>query len=125
MNRELWDSFIEQIDSQVSGDFLSLAKEYEAVEGHPFVVKSYSGNKLLFSMLEQAMLTQNKELLNHTMTFISQLPFDLQRKFQVFGRRHVSPHTSKHKKESASAREIRKKHLVSRLWDMLHLNRTA
>lgn len=122
MNRELWDSFIEQIDAQVDGDFLSLAKAYESVTGHPFKVKAYSGNRLLFSMLEQVMQTQNKELLTLAITFISRLPTDLQREYQVFSRRRVSE--SQAKEEDALAMpEARQKHMVTKIWDMLH--RTA
>lgn len=122
MNRELWNSFIEQIDAQVDGDFLSLAKEYESVTGHPFKVKSYSGNRLLFSMLEQVMQTQHKELLTHAITFISQLPPDLQRKYQVFSRRRVSSH-SVSEESTVDITQTREKPMVTKLLNILH--RTA
>lgn len=38
MNRQLWDSFLQQIDAQVEGNFVALAEECEAVTGHPFRV---------------------------------------------------------------------------------------
>ena len=122
MNRELWDSFIHQIDAQVEGDFMSLAKEYESVTGHPFKVKSYTGNRLLFSMLEQVMQTQHKELLTHAITFISQLPTELQREYQVFSRRRVASHAAK-EDDTLEVAQTRQKHMVSKLWNILH--RTA
>jgi|GEM_PF-5420743 len=89
MNRQLWNSFIEQIDAQVEGDFVLLAEQYETVTGHPFKVTSYVGSDVLFSMLEQAMKTQQKELLTLTTQFITQLPLELRRQFQVFWCRRV------------------------------------
>lgn len=125
MNRQLWDNFLEQIDAQVEGDFLSLAAQYEAVVGHPFKVKSYTGNNLLFSMLEQAMKTQHKELLTLTIQFISQLPLDLQRQFQIFGRRRVSGDKLELDQDDLDVGHLRHKQMANKLWDFLHLNRTA
>jgi hypothetical protein len=88
MNRQLWDSFIQQIDAQVEGDFVELANEYESVQGHPFTVDDEP--QVLFSMLEQAMMTQHSQLLKLTVSFISRMPLDFQRAFRVFGRRRMN-----------------------------------
>ncbi|ODS23680.1 hypothetical protein AB835_07715 [Candidatus Endobugula sertula] len=124
MNRELWESFIEQINIQVEGDFLALANKYESVTGRPFTIKSYTGNKLLFSMLEQAMLTPHKELLRITIKFISQLPTDLQKEFQSFGQRQRCSNNkpSKHRQSEA---DIKQKPTGSKWLDVLHLKHTA
>lgn len=87
MNRQLWDSFLRQVDAQVEGDFISLAAEYEAVSGHPFKVDS--NQDVLFSMLEQAMMTQHSGLLKSTLNFINDLPPEMQKEFRHFGRSRI------------------------------------
>jgi len=119
LNRELWDSFVGQINAQVKGDFLSLASQYEEVTGHPFEVKFYTGNNLLFSMLEQAMMTQDKELLKVTVDFISLLPPDLQMKFKAFGQRHMSGD------KAALDGGSDKKEKTGKFWGLLAPKRTA
>jgi hypothetical protein len=88
MNRQLWDNFIQQINAQVEGDFVTLANEYESVQGHPFTLDDEP--QVLFSMLEQAMMTQHSQLLRLTVSFISQMPLDFQHAFRVFGRRRMN-----------------------------------
>jgi hypothetical protein len=92
MNRQLWDSFLQQIDAQVEGDFIALAREYESVMGHPFTVDNE--RHVLYSMLEQAMMTPHAQLLKQTVSFISQLPLSTQNEFREFGRRRIMHHIS-------------------------------
>lgn len=84
MNRQLWDSFLQQIDAQVEGNFVALAEEFEAVTGHPFRVDEQ--RHVLYSMLDQAMRTQHASLLKHTVDFIAKLPRAMQNEFRAFGR---------------------------------------
>ncbi|MFT5117182.1 MAG: hypothetical protein ACI9NY_000710 [Kiritimatiellia bacterium] len=103
MNRPLWDNFIQQINAQVEGDFVELANEYESVEGHPFTLDDEP--QVLFSMLEQAMMSQNSHLLTLTVSFISLMPLDFQRAFRVFGRRRMNfMHKSSHLEQRAADR---------------------
>ena len=88
MNRELWDVFVEQVEARVGGDFRLLVTKYEAVTGKR--LKIHGGSDMLFCILEQAMLTQHKELLQLTVRFIRKLPIDLQQEYQAFSRRRVS-----------------------------------
>ncbi len=88
MNRQLWDSFVQQIDAQVEGDFISLANEYESVTGHPFKVDEQKD--VLYSMLNQAMMTQHASLLKQTVGFIAKLPHELQEEFRVYGRSRMN-----------------------------------
>ncbi len=82
MNRQLWDSFIQQIDAQVEGDFIALAAEFESVMGYPFKVDD--NPQVLFSMLDQAMMTQDAQLLRSTVAFIAKLSPSLQDDFRAF-----------------------------------------
>jgi hypothetical protein len=44
---------------------------------------------VLYSMLDQAMMTQDASLLKHTVNFIAQLPRELQDEFRAFGRGRI------------------------------------
>jgi hypothetical protein len=95
MNRQLWDSFLQQIDAQVDGDFVALATEYESVTGHPFKVDEE--RHVLYSMLDQAMMTQDASLLKHAVGFIARLPHSVQNEFRAFERRgRMNAMTSSH-----------------------------
>ncbi len=96
MNRQLWDNFLQQINAQVEGDFLALAQEYESVTGHPFTLDN---NQALFSMLDQAMMTQDASLLRSTVEFIAQLPHRLQDEFRSFSRRRMHIHHQQHQQQ--------------------------
>ncbi len=117
MNRQLWDSFLEQINGQVDGDFLALAAQYELVTGQPFTVSE--SRHVLFSMLEQAMMTQHSQLLKLTVNFIALLPVDAQNEFRAFSRRRIVSQSSKNHHSQAG------KQFANKMWDMLHLKRTA
>lgn len=121
MNRQLWDSFLQQIDAQVEGDFVALAAKYESVTGHPFKVSSE--RHVLFSMLEQAMMTQHTQLLKLTVGFISLLPINAQKEFRTFGQRRIT--STGRSSHSVSQGGFAKKQMANKLWDMLHLKRTA
>lgn len=107
MNRQLWDSFLQQIDAQVKGDFIALAAEYEQVTGHPFRVDE--DRHILYSMLNQAMMTQHTSLLKHTVSFIAQLPHEVQDEFRAFGqgriKRAVHGHSRAHSSHYALGEE--------------------
>jgi len=94
MNRQLWENFLQQINAQVEGDFLSLAQEYESVTGHPFILDN--NPQALFSMLDQAMLTQDAGLLRLTVDFIAKLPHHLQDEFREFSHRRMNLHIHNH-----------------------------
>ena len=123
LNREMWNHFLEQIDAQVEGDFFALASEYEAIMGRPFHV-SHSP-RAMFSMVQQAMMTENKQLLISTVAFITLLPERLQTEFSLYSRHHVDD------KKGVLSRKKQKRHvhhkapIASRLWNFLHLKRAA
>jgi hypothetical protein len=121
LNREMWDHFLEQLDAQVEGDFLALAAEYETIMGHPFHLGSTQ--QVMFSMLQQAMMSQNKQLLTSTVGFIAQLSIQLQAEFAVYSRDYSSDldgHEGKKKRRSTHKTPI-----ASKLWNFLHLTRAA
>jgi hypothetical protein len=121
LNREMWDHFLEQLDAQVEGDFLTLATEYETIMGHPFHVGS--SPQVMFSMLQQAMMSQNKQLLTATVDFIAQLSIQLQAEFALYSRdylRNSDGHDGKKKRRSAHKTPV-----ASKLWNFLHLARAA
>ena len=123
LNREMWDHFLEQIDAQVEGDFLALADEYEAVVGHPFHVGS--SPQVMFSMLQQAMMSENKQLLTSTVAFIAQLPAALQVEFSAYSLQHTSDVSENNDKKKHKRRTPKKTPIAGRLWDFLHLSRAA
>jgi len=121
LNREMWDHFLEQLDAQVEGDFLALAAEYEAIMGHPFHIGS--SQQVMFSMLQQAMMSQDKQLLTTTVGFIAQLSIQLQAEFAVYSRdylRSTDNHDGKKKRRSTHKTPV-----ASKLWNFLHLTRAA
>lgn len=122
MNRQMWDSFLQQIDAQVEGDFLSLAAQYERLMGRPFSVGD--SPQVMFSMLQQAMMSQNKQLLRATVEFIAQLPLRLQAEFSVYSRHH-HPDSSVSSRKKHRHRSHRKVPMASKIWEMLHLNRAV
>ena len=110
MNRQVWDSFLQQINAQVEGDFIALAAENELVTGKPFRVDEE--RHVLYSMLDQAMMTQHASLLRHTVNFIAQLPRELQDEFRAFGRRRIKhavhgsrSHTTQHYTQAYTVQE--------------------
>jgi hypothetical protein len=119
LNREMWNYFLEQIDVQVDGDFLALAAEYEAITGHPFQV----GNspQAMFYMLQQAMMSQDKQLLMSTIDFIAQLPIALQIEFNVYRRHHSRDVDNSSDKKSFHHRTP----MASKLRNLLRFNRAA
>lgn len=121
LNREMWDYFLEQLDAQVEGDFLALAAEYETITGHPFHLGS--SQQVMFSMLQQAMMSQDKQLLTATVGFIAQLSIQLQAEFTVYSRdysRGIDGHEGKKKRRSTHKTPI-----ASKLWSFLHLTRAV
>lgn len=123
LNREMWDHFLEQLDAQVEGDFLTLAAEYETIMGHPFHVGS--SPQVMFSMLQQAMMSENKQLLTSTVDFITQLPIPLQADFAAYSRDHSGDTHSHDGKKKHKRRSGYKIPMASKLWDFLHLRRAA
>lgn len=103
MNRQLWDSFLQQIDAQVEGDFIALASEYETVTGQPFEIDEQQ--HVLYSMLNQAMMTQHASLLKHTVNFIAKLPHELQDEFRAFGRSRMNSVT-RHRHRADQSRSV-------------------
>ncbi len=120
MNRQMWNTFLEQIDAQFDGDFLAIAKKYEEVTGHPFHVSEH--RSVLFAMLEQAMMTQDHDLLKLTVKYTNHLPVEIQKEFRAFGRNRVTHHDSGKYQEP---RFRRIKLMANKLWDFLQLKRTA
>lgn len=125
-NRDAWNYFLQQVDAQIEGNFLSLAAEYEAVMGHPFQVPN--SPQVLFSMLQQAMMSQNKRLLTDTIDLISELPAHLQSEFIHYSRNHPDggvgeQHKRRHRHHTKTAKDSQL--FARKLWDILHLNRVA
>ncbi|MGS2718831.1 hypothetical protein ACVBE9_11695 [Eionea flava] len=126
-NRDAWNYFLQQIDAQVEGNFLSLAAEYESIMGRPFQVPQ--SPQVLFSMLQQAMMSENKLLLTDTVDLIGQLPQQLQAEFALYSRHHPDGnvgesqhHERRHRHTNTAAHT---QQVAKKLWDMLHLNRIA
>jgi hypothetical protein len=123
INRKAWNYFLQQIDAQVEGDFLSLAAKYEAVTGQPFQV--CRSPQVLFSMLQQALMSQNKQLLKSTVELIALLPLKLQAEFSVYSRHHPHGNVGKHHDKNHKKKSLATKPLSTKLWDILHFNRVA
>ena len=116
------EHFIKQIDSQLDGDFISLSNMYQHVTGHEFNVKY--NNNALFSMLQQALMTEDKCLLKLTMEFIETLPAKLQSEFQAFSQR------SHRASAAANAQSLQvtsktEDSVVNKLCRLLHLKSVA
>mgnify|MGYP000854438228 FL=1 len=123
LNREMWDHFLEQLDAQVEGDFLTLAAEYEATMGQPFQVGR--SPQVMFSMLQQAMMSEDKQLLTSTVDFIAKLPVPLQAEFSVYSRHHTGDVDGNNDKKKHKRRTHHKTAIASKLWELLHLNRAS
>lgn len=123
MNRQLWDSFIQQIDAQVEADFSGLANEFEAVTGQPFKVDNHP--QVLFSMLDQVMMTENTQLLRSAVKLIAQLPLHLQEEYRVFSQHRKMP-SGHHPERRVAGRDPGKyKNMSRRVADFLHVGRSA
>ncbi len=119
MSKELSETYLKLIDSNLESDFLLFALQYEIVTGNRFQFRY--DNEAIFSMVQHALMSDDRELVRLSVKLLNIMPIYLAREFNQRGIKTLGAGKSSTSQSEGSSSIARDKASTNKFWRLLNV----